>query len=63
MVNLRGLIKRLTAHGLIRRPAHRDETAMNGVQPLKAHGDSSGLMSGPPAVHFSRRLTLPMVQL
>jgi hypothetical protein len=30
-------------------PAHRDETAMNGAQLLKAQRDSSGLMSGPPA--------------
>ena len=30
-------------------PAHRDKTAMNGAQHLIAHGDSSGLMNGPPA--------------
>jgi len=34
---------------LASRPAHRDKTAMNGAQLLKAYGDSSGLMSGPPA--------------
>jgi hypothetical protein len=33
-----------------RPPAHRDKTAMNGAQLSRAHGDSSGLMSGPPAV-------------
>lgn len=32
-----------------RRPAHRDGAAMNGAQLLKAHIDSLGLMSGPPA--------------
>jgi hypothetical protein len=30
-------------------PAHRDKTAMNGAQLPMTHGDSSGLMSGPPA--------------
>jgi hypothetical protein len=30
-------------------PAHRDSAAMNGAQLLMAYGDSSGLMSGPPA--------------
>jgi hypothetical protein len=30
-------------------PAHRDKTAMNGAQLLITHGDSSGLMCGPPA--------------
>jgi hypothetical protein len=35
---------------LASRPAHRDKTAMNGAQLLKAYGDSSGLMSGPPAL-------------
>jgi hypothetical protein len=29
-------------------PAHRDKTAMNGAQLLKADRYSSGLMSGPP---------------
>ena len=41
--------RRPSALGLTRRPAHRDKS-MNGAQPLKAHGDSSGLMSGLPAV-------------
>jgi hypothetical protein len=47
-------------HGLTRRPAHRDRAAMNGAQLLKAHFDSSGLMSGPPAVvsQFSKRRRL-----
>jgi hypothetical protein len=31
-------------------PAHRDKTAMNEAQLLKARRDSSGLMSGPPAL-------------
>jgi hypothetical protein len=39
-----------TRRNLGRPPAHRDKTAMNGAQLLIAHGDSSGLMSGPPAV-------------
>jgi hypothetical protein len=30
-------------------PAHRDKAAMNGAQLLITHGDSSGLMCGPPA--------------
>jgi hypothetical protein len=33
-------------------PAHRDKTAMNGPQLLIAQHDSSGLMTGPPAVYF-----------
>src|ERR1017187_3223815 len=40
----------MTGVGLIRRPAHRDKAAMNGAQPLKVHGDSTGLRGGPPAV-------------
>jgi hypothetical protein len=33
------------------KPAHRDsKTAMNGAQLLTAHSDSSGSMSGPPAI-------------
>ena len=32
--------------GLIGRPAHRDEAAMNGAQPLTARGVSWGLMGG-----------------
>jgi len=31
-------------------PAHRDKTAINGAQLLMAHGVSTGLMSGPPAI-------------
>jgi len=30
---------------------------MNGAQLLKAYGDSSGLMTGPPAEGWSTRLT------
>jgi hypothetical protein len=46
-------------------PAHRDKAAMNGAQLFMAHGDSSGLMNGPPAKQkqyskdFSRQITLP----
>ena len=40
---------------LRRPPAHRDKTAMNGAQLHMAHGDSSGLMNGPPASIIVRR--------
>jgi hypothetical protein len=31
-------------------PVHRDKTAMNGPQLFNGQDDSSGLMSGPPAI-------------
>ena len=37
---------------IIRRPAHRENAAMNGPQLLMAHGDSSGLMGGAPAYKY-----------
>jgi hypothetical protein len=44
-------------------PAHRDKTAMNGAQLSKSHGDSSGLMSVPPAsgpnISITRRVSDP----
>jgi hypothetical protein len=46
-----------------RPPARRDKTAMNGAQLSKSHGDSSGLMSGPPAsgpnISITRRVSGP----
>ncbi len=38
------------AHAGNKPPAHRDKTAMNGAPLLNAHNNSSGLMSGPPAL-------------
>jgi len=38
-------------HNPTSRPARRDKSAMNGAQLPMAHGNSSGLMSGPPTIN------------
>ncbi len=43
------VVDRVEIHGLL--PAHRDKAAMSGAQLYMSQGESSGMMSGPPALN------------